>query len=160
MCALALSAECLSIDLLHFMRFHFFWLILSEPITQFGGVLVYMSMALTIVVAFHWIGAVDEELIDEYGREYADSIMFNGEIRNTIGGLPDYIFATMIWYLLAIVVGIIAALQWNVDVQETRSGKQHVASESTHNPTASGSMNGATTETAKETEMATTGPAV
>jgi len=125
---------------------------ITEPMTKYGGALVYLSMAITIIVAFHWIGEIDPELVDEYGSDYAKEIMYNGTVRNVIGGLPDYIFATMMWYLVAIAVGIAATLQWDVKAADnscpgtpnSRKKPQHVAQESTHQPTESGTMNGVT----------------
>jgi len=106
---------------------------IREPITYYGGALVYICFAMTIIVAFHWIGEIDPELLEEYGRDYAEEIMYNGTIRNVIGGLPDYVFATIMWYLAAIILGIYATLQWDVSIKDTVSGRKgsHVAQAST-----------------------------
>jgi len=153
---------------------------ISEPVTRFGGVMVWAAIALPIVATFHWIGNVDPELIEEYGEDYAAEIMFNGEVRSVIGGVPDYIFATLMWYVVAVALGVAATLQWDVHfavTKGTKTNKQHVAQESTvpesvdmngtedapttngteDAPTTNGSSNGTTPLSDEiETEMAQT----
>merc|ERR1739838_181262 len=89
--------------------------------------------------------------------------MYNGAVRNVIGGLPDYIFATIMWYLLAVIVGIAATLQWDVaeaDSQDEDAGtKTEMTETKKHAVVASGSVNGVTAETEKETETVETADA-
>jgi len=90
---------------------------ISEPIKKWNGVLVLMTFALSLFGVFHWIGRVDPDLIDEYGREYAESLMYNGQIRNVIGGVPDYFLMNLLWIAVAIMTGIVATLQWDTSQQ-------------------------------------------
>merc|ERR1719334_2518413 len=59
---------------------------INEPVTKWYGALVWIAFAMPIIAAFHWIGEVDPELIDEYGEEYAKEVMYNGKVRNVIAG--------------------------------------------------------------------------
>ena len=125
---------------------------ISEPVTKWGGVLVWMTFVPTLLMVFHWIGDVDSDLIDEYGREYAEKLIYNGEIRNVIGGLPDYFFLSIMWCVVAIITGIAATWQWDVDVQESPTDSGHVASESMEDVIAGESKNGVSTSEI-QTEM-------
>jgi len=82
---------------------------ISEPMTKWYGALVWLSLAIPLWTAFHWIGAVDGELED------VDGLIYDGEVRNVIAGLPDYIFATIMWYVVAVAVGVAATMTWDVD---------------------------------------------
>ena len=125
---------------------------ISEPVTKWGGVLVWMTFVPTLMMVSHWIGDVDSDLIDEYGREYAEKLIYNGEIRNVIGGLPDYFFLSIMWCVVAIITGIAATWQWDVDVQESPTDSGHVASESMEDVIAGESKNGVSTSEI-QTEM-------
>eukprot|EP01083_Nonionella_stella_P142206 439539_1 len=91
---------------------------ITEPITHHYGALFWLSLIVTLISAFHWMDDVDEALIDAYGLEEAKGFMYNGRVRHVIGGLPDYIFATLMWYLVAIGFGIAATMQWGVSQTE------------------------------------------
>ena len=125
---------------------------ISEPVTKWGGVLVWMTFVPTLMMVSHWIGDVDSDLIDEYGREYAEKLIYNGEIRNVIGGLPDYFFLSIMWCVVAIITGIAATWQWDVDVQESPTDSGHVASESMEDVIAGESKTGVSTSEI-QTEM-------
>jgi len=137
---------------------------INEPMTQYYGALAFGSMAMTIIPAFHWIGKIDPELEEDYGRDYAEEIMYNGEVRNVIGGLPDYIFGTLMWYLVAVGVGIVATLQWDVKAADgtpnSKAKKQHVAQNSgfpiTDEPEAGARVHH-TNESTTEVEMGSAG---
>jgi len=102
---------------------------IREPITYYGGAFVWISFGITIIVTFHWTGVMDPELEAEYGREFAADLMYNGKIRNVIAGVPDWIFATLIWYLLAVGFGVYATMLWDVDTESTAHPKGHHVSQ-------------------------------
>merc|ERR1712242_688944 len=93
---------------------------IGEPITKWYGVLVWLPFVLSLMVVFHWIGETDPDLIEEYGVEYAEELMYNGEIRNVIVGVPDYFTFSVIWYAIAIVMMIVATCNWDVNVSEAK----------------------------------------
>merc|ERR1719334_293186 len=102
----------------------------SEPVTKWYGALVWLSLAITIWTGFHWIGDVDPEL------DGVDGLIYDGKVRNVIAGLPDYIFATLLWYVVAVVVGVAATMTWDVDVAgATKKDKENVAGMSPGSPT-------------------------
>ena len=104
---------------------------ISEPVTKWYGALVWIALAMPLIAAFHWIGDVDPDLIEEYGEDNAKGIMFNGEIRNVIAGLPDWAFATFWWYAVGAILGIIATAQWDVDSGFKHMKGAHVSDKST-----------------------------
>ncbi len=125
---------------------------ITEPITKWYGALIWLTGIFTLVSAFHWIGEVDQELVDTYGEETTMGLLYNGEIRNVIGGMPDYIFATFMWYVVAIIFGIGATMQWTVneEVPENKSNTQMSMNTSASNET---EENDKLTATANGTEQ-------
>eukprot|EP01083_Nonionella_stella_P076055 207040_1 len=91
---------------------------IEEPVTKYCGCYVWLSLVLVLVSAFHWIGEIDPELIDEYGLEETKGMMYNGYVRDVIWGLPDWVLATLVWYVVATVVGIYATTHWTVNVEK------------------------------------------
>ena len=87
----------------------------TEPIVKWKGALVWATYILTFVTALHWIDSVDDELVHEFGSDAVNDLMYNGKVRNVIAGLPDYIFASFMWYVVAIAVGIGATMIWGVN---------------------------------------------
>eukprot|EP00483_Globobulimina_turgida_P009418 UN09437 len=90
---------------------------ITEPITKYYGLFVWLTAAATLFSAFHWIGDVDQELIAQNGEEVTKAMLYNGKVRNVIAGLPDYILATFLWYLVAVLIGIGATMQWTVNAK-------------------------------------------
>merc|ERR1712228_145726 len=90
----------------------------TEPMVKWNGALVWITLILTLVSALHWIDSPDEKLVDEFGEEAVNQLMYNGSIRHVIAGLPDYIFATFMWYVVAVIVGITATNIWTVNENE------------------------------------------
>merc|ERR1712062_1352 len=91
---------------------------ISEPATKWKGILVWLTMILSLMMVIHWPGEIDKELVEEFGRDYAEQLMYNGEIRNVIGGVPDYFLYSTFWLAAAIITGIMATLTWDVDINE------------------------------------------
>merc|ERR1719225_1681113 len=77
-----------------------------------------------MISAFHWIREIDPELREKYG-DGVIHLMYNGYVENVIGGLPEWAFASMMWYGVATIFGIIAAYLWNTDA--VYEGKQTVS---------------------------------
>ena len=88
---------------------------IREPVTRYYGIFAWLPIICVFVSAFHWIGEIDPELIDEYGREGVRSLQYNGFIDSVYVGLPKWTFATIIWYVIASVFGIIGVCLWDVD---------------------------------------------
>ena len=99
----------------------------SEPVTKWYGALVWLSLAMALCAAFHWIGDVDAEL------DGVEGLIYDGEVRNVIAGLPDYIFASLMWYVVAMAVGVAATMTWDVDIDDavTPKAKAHIPAAST-----------------------------
>ena len=125
---------------------------ITEPATKWNGILVWMTFALSLTGIWHWMGPIDADLIEEYGREYAESLMYNGEIRNVIGGVPDYFLQSTLWLAAAIITGILATLQWNVDVSETEI-KASLDPAEPVNDNVAGKSEGRTKTSGSQTEM-------
>merc|ERR1719433_140678 len=92
-----------------------------EPVTYWGGLFVYIPFVLSLVSLVHWADEIDSEVIDVYGREAAKELLYNGRVRNVIAGLPDYILWTILWYIVAMIFGVIAWMQWDVNAKDTAS---------------------------------------
>lgn len=124
----------------------------SEPVTKWGGALVWLSLAGPFFAAFHWIGDGDAEL------DAVDGLLYNGAVRNVIAGLPDYIFASIMWYVVAVAVGVAATMTWTVDNEDdeevTPKAKVHVAATSTGTDI---EMETGSTQEPKETESLNNG---
>eukprot|EP01083_Nonionella_stella_P140581 431331_1 len=88
---------------------------IDEPMTKYYGVSVILMAIVLLITAFHWMGEIDPALVEIYGSEGVKQLLFNGYVQNVIGGLPDWAFATMIWYGIATLIGIFAAYLWNTD---------------------------------------------
>eukprot|EP00483_Globobulimina_turgida_P005350 UN05360 len=88
---------------------------ITEPIIKYYGLLVWLTGAATLISAFHWIGDADQDLINQHGEETTKAMLYNGQVRKVIAGLPDYILATFLWYLVAVIIGIFATMQWTVN---------------------------------------------
>ena len=89
----------------------------QEPIIKFYGIPVYFMLFCAIVAVFHWIGEIDPELIDEYGEDKVKTFMYNGSVQNVIAGLPNWTFASIIWFAVGTLSGIYATTLWRVDEQ-------------------------------------------
>jgi len=116
---------------------------ISEPMTKWRGLLVVLTFIPSLLIVVHWIDDIDPELVEEYGFEEVDKLMYNGRVREVIGGLPDYFFQSLLWLSVAAVTGIVATLQWDVDVDDTRkdtTDSQHVASDSVDQGTCTGTL--------------------
>eukprot|EP01084_Bolivina_argentea_P256366 431602_1 len=99
---------------------------ISEPITKYRGIFVWLYIGLSFLVVIHWIGEVDPELIEIYGTQGAKQLLYNGYVQNVVAGFPQWLFQSMIWYAVATVLGLIATLLWNVDVKH--EGKMTISS--------------------------------
>merc|ERR1712130_580500 len=71
----------------------------TEPMVKWNG-------------ALDWIDSPD-------GKDAVDKLLYNGSIRHVIAGLPDYIFATFMWYVFAVIFGIAATNIWTVNENKT-----------------------------------------
>jgi len=94
---------------------------ISEPITRCYGAFIWLSVLCFIVTTFHMMGDIDPALIEEYGLETVRTFYYNGYVENVIVGLPFWVFATLMWFVIASICGIIAALTWNVDTEYKRT---------------------------------------
>ena len=88
---------------------------INEPMTKWYGLPVWIIGAAILISAFHWIGKIDPELIDEYGLESVRGFQYNGYMTSIIAGLPSWTFATIIWYVIAAIAGLYATSLWSVD---------------------------------------------
>ena len=69
---------------------------------------------------------------DEYGND-VKLLIYNGYIQNVIAGLPQWTFASIIWYTLSSIFGIYAASLWSTDCDEldTFPAKKEILEEHT-----------------------------
>jgi len=82
---------------------------IKEPATRYYGIFLYSAIACLFISGFHWIGDIDPELKGN------DSLIYNGYIQNTIAGLPQWAFASIIWYSIAAILGIYSVTLWTTD---------------------------------------------
>eukprot|EP01084_Bolivina_argentea_P173751 300980_1 len=97
---------------------------ITEPVSKYYGAPVWSSLVLCLVSAFHWIGPMDDAILDEYGEETAKGFMYNGFVRYVVAGLPDWMFATLMWYIVSMAIGIFATMQWTVNTGEYQKQSQ------------------------------------
>eukprot|EP00486_Rosalina_sp_Unknown_P013312 CAMPEP_0201596348 /NCGR_PEP_ID=MMETSP0190_2-20130828/193055_1 /ASSEMBLY_ACC=CAM_ASM_000263 /TAXON_ID=37353 /ORGANISM="Rosalina sp." /LENGTH=497 /DNA_ID=CAMNT_0048056655 /DNA_START=697 /DNA_END=2190 /DNA_ORIENTATION=- len=88
---------------------------ISEPMTKCYGLPIWLSLIFLLVSAFHWIGEIDQDLVDDYGLETVRGFQYNGKITNVIAGLPSWSFASIMWYCASAIVGLYAVSLWSVD---------------------------------------------
>merc|ERR1712013_189124 len=93
---------------------------ITEPATKWYGVLVWLCPCFLCVAAIHWSGAVDPALEEEYGAEGVKLLLYNGYVRSVVGGMPDWAFASIFWFLCATVSGVCAAYSWGTDAIEEK----------------------------------------
>eukprot|EP01084_Bolivina_argentea_P006084 11499_1 len=91
---------------------------IKEPITTYYGGLVWLSLICCLISAGHWIGPIDPEIIEQYGIDVTKGFMYNGYVRHVIAGLPNWMFATLMWFIISVVIGVIATMQWTVSDEE------------------------------------------
>ena len=88
---------------------------IGEPMTKWYGLPVWMCGIFILISAFHWIGEIDQDLVDDYGLETVRGFQYNGDITHVIAGLPSWTFASVMWYVIAALCGLYATSLWTVD---------------------------------------------
>lgn len=95
---------------------------IQEPVYKYYGALIWACPVLLCIAAFHWIGAVDPALEEQYGEEGVTLLLYNGEVRSVVGGMPDWAFASIMWFVVATFCGLAATYQWGTDAVDDDAG--------------------------------------
>merc|ERR1712130_394212 len=54
----------------------------TEPMLKWKGALVWITFILTILTSLHWIDSPDEQLVNDFGEDAVNDLMYNGRVRN------------------------------------------------------------------------------